>query len=232
VKHLLCQIAAPMASFGNESARRDRPTDDHMRKSGFLGLLGAAAGKTRADPWHSAISQALGFAVMVLRPGKRMVDYHVVLSPTGPKTYGTRREEVEASDYTSETYREYLTDFPYFVAAVWQHPRGPGAELDLLARALESPVFEVYVGRKCCTLGLPLAPRILDTPTLADAFRAYNEVLYKPLIGDEKTFRIHWEDHPESGLTCTGIIQRRDELVDRQRWDYRFRAENEGSITL
>lgn len=231
MKHLLLQHAAPIQACGNESARQERPTDGYPRKSAGLGLLGAAAGKVRSDPWHAAISKALGFAVLVVRPGQRLMDYHTVLSPRGPRTFGTRREEVEASDYTTETLREYLEDHPYFVMAFWQHPDGPGAELEALAHALESPVFEVYAGRKSCTFSLPLAPRVLDVPSLAGAFSAYKDVLWKPLL-KEKTFRVYWEDHPESGLTSLATTQRQDSLVDRQRWVYRSRTENEGSITL
>lgn len=232
MKHLLLQIAAPIMSWGNEQARQDRPTDDYPRKSAVLGLLGAAAGKLRSDPWHARMSLDLGFAVAVLRPGKRLSDYHTVLTPRKRLPYATRRDEVEVSDYTVETVREYLSD-AYFAAAVWSRRDEGDQEIERLGDALESPVFEPYAGRKSCTLSLPMAPMILDASTLRDAFLAYRGNLFTPLLGDgELSCRIHWEIHPSSGLTSVGTRTRYDSIVDRSRNLFNGRLENEGTIVL
>jgi CRISPR system Cascade subunit CasD len=231
VRHLLYQVAAPIMSWGNENARSDRPTDDRPRKSAALGQLGAALGKVRADPWHQEAQAALGFASVTLRAGDRMLDYHTVLTPTGPTRYATRREEVEASDYTVQTNREYLSD-AYFLIAFWQHPKGPGAELDAIAAALEAPTWHIYAGRKSCTLSLPLSPIVLDVPSLEKAFEGFKTRIYRPLAGKEGPRPVYWEDHPATGLERTSIAQRQDALVSREKHLFRIRYENEGSIIL
>jgi CRISPR system Cascade subunit CasD len=232
MKTLLWQIAAPTQSCGNEHARQDRPTDGHPRKPAILGMLGAARGMARSDLGHVALAQAIGFAVAVLRPGHRFTDYHTVLTPKAGQFFATRREEVAASDYTSETYREYLSD-AYFLVAIWQKPEGQGADLDALARALENPVFELFAGRKSCSLSLPPAPMVVDATTLLEAFRAYKKRLFTPLVPEGAfTCRIYWEDHPSSGLESTGVHDRKDALVDRARNLFRSRMEYEGSATF
>ncbi len=232
MKHLLLQIAAPIMSWGNEQARQDRTTDDHPRKSAILGLLGAALGKLRSDPWHAHASAAFGFASVVLRPGKRLSDYHTVLTPTKGQAYATRREEIEASDYTIETVREYLSD-AYFVVTVWQRKADHDMDLDGLAVALESPIFEPYAGRKSCTLSLPMAPMIADVATLRDAFLEYRRNLFIPLLEKgELPCRIYWEDHPSSGLVGVGTRTRLDAIVDRSRSLFNGRTEHEGTVVL
>lgn len=232
MKHLLFQIAAPIQAWGNEHAREERPTDGHPRKSAVLGLLGAASGRVRSDPWHGTASQALGFAVAVLRAGQRLADYHTVLTPRAGRSFATRREEVEAADYTVETLREYLSD-AYFLVAVWQHPQGPGAELEALAAVLERPVFGLYAGRKSCTLSLPPAPVVADVSTLLEAFRSYRKNLHPALIPEkELACRVYWENHPSAGLAVVSKSIRHDALVDRERSLYLGRGENEGSLTF
>jgi CRISPR system Cascade subunit CasD len=232
MKHLLFQIAAHAQSWGNEHARQERPTDGHPSKSAVEGMLGAATGMARSDPGHAALAQALGFAVAVLKPGHRFSDYHTVLTPKAGRSFATRREEVEASDYTVETYREYLSD-AYFLVVLWQKPEGPGAELEALARALERPAFEIFAGRKACSLSLPPAPLVVDVTTLLEAFRAYRKRLFPPLVPEGAfTCRVHWEEHPSSGLESTGVQSRQDALVDRAKSLFRSRRENQGSATL
>lgn len=231
MKHLIYQCAAASASFGNENARLDRTTDDRPRKSAFLGQVAAGMGKKRGDPWHSTADAALGFAFVVLRSGYRFSDYHTVHTPAAGRVFDTRKEEFEAAEHCTPTIRDYLSDV-YFLIAFWQKPAGPGAELEIMKYGLESPVFELFVGRKACTLSLPPAPEIYDVATLADAFRAYKGRLYPPLLGEDKTFRIYWEDHPASGLSSSNVIQRQDAMVDRVRRLYRARLENEGGFSF
>lgn len=228
MKHLLFQIAAPMMSWGNEMARSERPTDGHPRKSAILGLLGAALGKPRSDPWHNEAHAALGFATAVLRPGVRIMDYHTVSTPEGTKRYETRHDEVEASDYTVQTTREYLCD-AYFMVALW-----PKKELDLkkISESLERPVWELYAGRKSCPFSLPLAPKIFDVPTLQEAFQAYQKTLWKPLLTEDDSFKVYWEDHPSAGVEADAVSVRNDSIVSLPKRLFRSRTENEGSLVL
>ncbi|MEU3567812.1 type I-E CRISPR-associated protein Cas5/CasD [Kitasatospora sp. NPDC036755] len=73
---LLARLAGPLQAWGLVS-RFDR-RDTHLRptKSGFLGLLAAAAGHSRDDSLHPL--DELRFAVRVDRPGTPVRDYHTV----------------------------------------------------------------------------------------------------------------------------------------------------------
>lgn len=222
MKHLLFQIAAPFMSCGSPGAKQERATDSHPSKAFCLGFLGAALGKKRDDPWHD-LAPALGFAVLTVRPGTRMEDYHTVATPRGTDSYPTRREEVEASDYTVETWREYLSD-AYFVMAVWGD-----FDLDGIREALIRPTFEVFAGRKSCPLSLPPAPEILDCDSLDKAFQEYAERLYRPLKPEKgEMLLVHWEPHPNSGIKSARSYLRNDQIVDRRKRVYLKRTEHEG----
>lgn len=227
MKHLVFQIAAPLMSWGNELARRNRPTDGHPRKSAILGLLGAALGKARSDPWHKTANDRFGFATAVLRPGTRITDYHTVATPQGKGSYESRRDELEASDYTIETEREYLSD-AYFLIALWESL--PGADLERLKEALDQPVWELFAGRKSCPFSLPLAPILLDTPSLQEAFTKYG-YLWKPLL-EHEAHSVYWEDHPNAGIASLSSTLRADALVHLEKKLYRQRQEYHGTVLI
>jgi CRISPR system Cascade subunit CasD len=231
MEHLICQIAAPIQSWGNENARRDRPTDRYPRKSAVLGMLGAAAGKTREDPWHRSAADRFGFAAVILRAGHPLSDYQTVLTPRGSGAYKTRSEEVLEADYTIETMRDYVSD-AYFMVAFWQDPSKPKEDLGSLVKALEEPVFEIFAGRKCCPLSLPPAPFLADAPTLREAFQAYRKRLYPPLLPKASSYAIYWDPHPSPGISAISTNSRQDVPWDRKRFLYRSRKELAGSIDL
>lgn len=218
-------------SWGNELARTERTSDGYPRKSAVLGMVGAALGKPRSDPWHVEAQETLGFATVVLRQGVRMTDYHTVLTPQGPTKYDTRKDEIEASDYTVQTLREYLCD-AYFLVGFWQVPGGRGAELEEMAQALREPVWEIYAGRKSCPLSLPAAPLLEEFQSLEEAFLAYKDRLFDPIRPEERDLAIYWESHPSTALKSDGIVVRHDGLANRAKRLYRMRSENQGTIAF
>lgn len=231
MKHLLFQIAAPLMSFGSAGAKQERPTDPHPSKAFALGLLGCALGKKRNDPWHG-LSPEFGFAVLSVKPGVRVEDYHTVATPRGTDQYQTRRLEVEASDYTVETWREYLSD-ACFVIALWDQG-GIGFDLGEYQEALIHPTFELFAGRKSCPLSLPPAPAILETGSLAEAFRDYyRDALYEALKPEGAVnLSVHWDYHAAVGIKCEEIHLRKDQIVNRAKRLYRERTEFSGFMEL
>lgn len=227
MKILLFQIAAHLMSFGSSGAKQNRMTDSHPGKAFALGLLGAALGKKRSDPWHD-LSKSYGFAVLTIRPGHRMEDYHTVSTSSGDRSFNTRMEEVEASDYTVETWREYISD-GYFVIALWDLK---DADLDDAAEALVYPTFEIFAGRKSCPLSLPLAPEIMECETLSEAFRKYGQKLYPALKPQNRQCVLHWEPHPNPGIESARVYLRKDQIVNREKRLYRERSEHEGVLTI
>lgn len=221
MRYLLFQICAPYASFGNEGARAERPTDTHPRKSMIMGFLGAALGLGRLDPWFGRTG--LRMATAQLRLGGQLSDYHTVATPPGKDTYLTRAEELLESSYTIQTYRDYVVDY-YGLIAIWAEEGAP-IPLERLKEALEDPVFELFVGRKCNTLSLPPAPRIVEANTLVEAFQQY-DLVFTPIF-KEGDVLIRWEDHPAPGLEATFETFRSDERFGPRQ--YGTRREYTGS---
>lgn len=225
MRHLLFQMAAPLMSFGSPGAKLDRATDLYPLKGMALGLVGCALGKKRDDPWHERASN-LGFGVMTVKAGHLLEDYHTVATPRGTDRYGTRREEVSASDYTVETWRSYVSD-AYFVVALW----GDSVDLDDCWTALREPAFEVYAGRKSCPLSLPMCPLIYGEQTsLKQAFLSYSSRLYPE--APEGQFDVHWGVHPDPGLEVLRMYPRKDEVLNRAKRLFVDRVEYEGRIEL
>lgn len=231
MKHLLFQIAAPLASFGSAGAKQERATDGHPSKAFALGLLGCALGKKRDDPWHSLCGD-FGFAVLTVKPGVRVEDYHTVATPRGTDRYATRREEVSQSDYTVETWREYLCD-AYFVIALWD-PANIGFDLAEYQEALIRPTFELFAGRKSCPLALPPAPAVIEAETLAAAFKDYYRyAIYEPLRPEGVVnLEVHWDNQANAGLKCEEIHLRKDVIVNRAKRLYRERTELSGFLQV
>lgn len=214
-------------SFGGAGAKQERGTDSYPGKGLALGLLGAALGKKRDDPWHD-LSRSWGFAVLTVRPGHRLEDYHTVATPRGTVTFNTRLAEVEAADYTVETWRGYISD-GYFVIAFWGLDE---VDLEETAAALVCPTFEIFAGRKSCPLSLPMAPEIVDCESLSEAFQKYSPKLYKDLRPKGKEFQIHWEPHQNPGIDSQRVYLRKDQIENRALRLFRERSEHEGVLAI
>ncbi len=133
---LLLRLAAPMQSWGGSAKFEVRTTQREPTKSGVIGMLAAALGRSR-DAELSDLS-ALRFGVRVEREGKLLRDYHTAKSEKEKKTYVTERC--------------YLCDAVFLAAlesedTVW---------LEQLAAALTHPVYPLFLGRRSCPPTLPL----------------------------------------------------------------------------
>lgn len=73
---LLARLAGPLQSWGLSSRFDQRDTHLRPTKSGFIGLLAAAAGLSREEPITPL--DELRFAVRADRPGTPVEDYHTV----------------------------------------------------------------------------------------------------------------------------------------------------------
>ncbi|MDB5969447.1 MAG: CRISPR-associated protein Cas5/CasD, subtype [Hydrocarboniphaga sp.] len=177
---LLFRLYAPLASFGTVAVGEQRPSQTHPGKSLIVGLLGAALGIRRDEEARLAgLSSAYGLAVLQLRPGQLLRDYHTAQVPSQTDLkkapHFTRRDELRAAPRselnTILSARDYRSEALH-VIAVWR--RADSTEtptLPELATALERPRFTLYVGRKSCPLAFPLAPQIVDAPDLLSAFK-------------------------------------------------------------
>ena len=229
---LLFQLVAPLGAFGSIAVGERRQTAARPSHSGLAGLLGAALGLDRADPRQIAFATSLAFAVRCDHLGPLLADYHTAQTPPARKgkTWATRREELAGETNTILSRRDYHSDCAFSVACLAAEKTF--VSLDQIAKALQRPIFTLYLGRKSCPLGLPPDPLLAEAATLGDAFRAYDEFR----AGRRPSYP--WCDPAgevsleaifcERALASRGsarIEQRRDVVIDRKGWRFDLREE-------
>ena len=152
-RFLLLWLEGPLQSWGCDSRFDTRNTLDFPTRSGLSGLLLAAAGASGPqEPLLEKLSEAPLTVFSFNSGSSQLIDYQVIgngyegkskwenlMSPK--KSDGTKR----SNGSTKITYRHYLVESCF--AAIWQMPGDLAAEF---AAALQAPVFEIYLGRKCC----------------------------------------------------------------------------------
>lgn len=150
---ILLRLAGPMQSWGTQSRFSERETGLEPSKSGVIGLLCAALGRRRQE--SVADLAALRMGVRVDREGTMLVDYQTA----GGKhrrgdNYGVRKASGARGD-TVVSRRYYLADADFLVGL-------EGRDVELLRdvqRALCSPFWQIYLGRKAFPPARPVAER-------------------------------------------------------------------------
>ncbi|MGX7829792.1 type I-E CRISPR-associated protein Cas5/CasD [Actinokineospora sp. 24-640] len=231
---LLLHLAAPLQSWGTNSAWHHRDTHTHPTRSGITGLLAAATGTPRGDDLSPF--DALTYTIRVDRPGHHISDFHTIGGGRTPEhtpilASGKRRP---AGKGTILTQRHYLTDAAFTIAITTTKP----GLLDQLTTALTRPTYTPYLGRRSCPppahlyLGthpdpvgalhttIPLArtkPRtpehthvdidfITETPPPQPS-RTHTTPTHPEIFGDQRTYRPHttWTTtHPLPAILCAG----------------------------
>ena len=138
---LLLRLAAPIQSWGNDSRFEVRRTGKEPTKSGVIGLLAAALGRSRADSLDDLCS--LRFGVRVDQEGQLLRDFH------------TARRDSKTSYVTT---RYYLCDAVFLVGLESKDE----TLLRKLDHALQSPVYPLFLGRRSCPPTLPITLGIRD----------------------------------------------------------------------
>ena len=264
-QHLVFRLSAPLASWGGVATGTTRGTDAVPSRSALLGLLSAALGIRREQQSDlTSLARSVAFAVRVDREGEILPDYHTVASASEKalKDFGkagvtprTRKEEVEASlkavsgsaigETVILTTRWYRMDASYTVAV---HLHGAATvTLEELQEALRKPQLVLYLGRKSCPVGWPLAPELVEGADVVEAMRAFDnmdqactkaagleELSALAVAPPRKTQRgrakgrlLAWEEGVPvpSGLGSVQEAKRFDEPVHRLRWQFTQRKE-------
>lgn len=130
---LLLRLAGPMQSWGTRSRFDERDTELEPSKSGVIGLVCAALGRDR----HEDISDlaALRMGVRVDQPGVLRRDYHTAMS--------AKRADGTGPVIVAVTNRYYLADAVFLLGLEGEH-----ALLERIHRALKTPHWPLYLGRK------------------------------------------------------------------------------------
>ncbi len=138
---LLMRLQAPMQSWGISSQFTVRDTAREPSKSGVIGLICAALGRSRdADLSDLAL---LRMGVRVDREGILEKDYHIAQDIYQASGKGTK--DSEPSD------RYYLADAVFLVGL-----EGQSHLLEEIYQALKSPHWTLYLGRKAFPPGKPV----------------------------------------------------------------------------
>ncbi|MCL2036029.1 MAG: type I-E CRISPR-associated protein Cas5/CasD [Oscillospiraceae bacterium] len=146
---LLLRLAAPLQSWGFDSKFERRMTASAPTKSGIVGLIAAALGRRRDEAIDDLAR--LRFGVRLDQPGQIICDYHTA-------NYGGKD--------VYQSWRYYISDGVFLVGL-----EGDSAFLNSLERALRTPVFPLYLGRRSCPPAGKLCLGIKDSP-LKEALRS------------------------------------------------------------
>lgn len=247
MKFLLFQIYAPLVSWGEIAVGGERQSARHPSKSAIIGLVAAALGIRREEEERlSSLANALGFSVELHSAGSILKDYHTTQVPKkeGKVVHYTRRSELLApSDKigTILSSREYRCDALAIVAI---YLKDDTFTLDEIQKSLREPTFHLYFGRKSSAPALPLAPKIVESTTLKEAFGQYCVDFISPIdetkpewlqnafsqypsaVLSDKIISYFWEDGVDMGFSSVQSIERYDQPSSRKRWQFNSRREN------
>lgn len=127
---LLLRLAGPLQSWGDSSRFVRRTTRREPTKSGVVGLLAAALGRSREEGIDDLAQLEMG--VRIDQKGRLVRDFQTERSLDGKKTMPL-------------SHRYYLADACFLVAI-----GGPEDQLRELDAAVKHPVWPLYLGRRSC----------------------------------------------------------------------------------
>lgn len=241
---LVFQLQAPLSAWGDTAVGEYRPSHDYPGISALVGLLGAALGLRREDEAaHATLRDAYGYAVGVQSSGTLLRDYHTAQVPSQAslkkRPHASRRDELAIPRHDLNTVlstRDYRQDAGFLVAI--QASEGSPYPLEMLADALRTPCFVLYLGRKACPPGAPLHPQIIEADSADQAFDTYLERLTEAITKLNGTVRgeslelpppverIAWGQGIAVGLAPDLTVTRKDRPLRRKGWQFGDRSEH------
>ena len=228
MQFLVFQLQAALAAWGDVAVGEYRGSREHPGASALVGLLGAALGVHRDDEGaHAALRDGYRFAVGVVSAGHLLRDYHTAQVPGRSilkgRPHHTRRDELSVPKHELNTIlstRDYRQGAAWAVA-VQAATDAPHSLSDLM-KAVREPRFVLYLGRKCCPPGAPLAPTVVDADSAHAALAAY-------LVGADPPASLTamaWADGVVAGLAPHLSTLRKDRLIRRRGWQFGDRTEH------
>lgn len=146
---LLLRLAGPLQSWGDSSRFTRRETRSEPTKSGIIGMLACAQGRTREDPIEDLLQ--LSFGVRIDQRGSVIRDLQT------EKSLARKHDSRNFVKVLPLTHRYYLAD-AIFLAAI----EAPRETLCTLDDALRHPKWPLYLGRRSCPPAYPLNLGIHD----------------------------------------------------------------------
>lgn len=133
---LLLRLSAPLQSWGIDSLFDERGTNYYPSKSGIVGLVAAALGRTRDDSISDIVK--LKFGVRIDNQGTIINDFQV--TDMGEKLNG------------NVSNHKYLSDATFLVGLETEDVEF----LNRIKEALDNPKFSLFLGRRSCPPTFPL----------------------------------------------------------------------------
>ena len=229
-------LAAPLGAMGAVAVGERREGWARPARSAVLGLVAGCLGVRRDDEEaHASLEREVGLALLVEAAGRPLQDYHTAQMP--PRRFGgqpTRRAELAAPDLnTVLTRREYRQDV-LCLGALWTRAEGCWA-VGAIEEAMRRPRFTLYLGRKSCPLGLPLAPRVISAAdpaaALANRRRTGPERKLRAICGERflpkaDSAVVTLDASDAAAFGWHGRREwRRDAVASRKRWQFSLREE-------
>lgn len=148
---LLLRLAGPLQAWGTDSKVDTRTTDAHPSKSGVIGMIAAAMGRSRDESVEDISS--LRFGIRIDQEGTVLRDYHTAHHPTKEKL-------------AYITNRYYLEDALFLVGL-----EGDESILSSIDSAVSHPYYPMFMGRRSCPVSGRVSLGIRDMQ-LEDALRS------------------------------------------------------------
>ncbi len=217
MKYLLLKLAGPLQSWGADSRFDYRRTLPFPTQSGLWGLLLAASGDSGSQEALLARMADVPLAVATFASSSRLLrDYHMVGNGYDDRESWENLNIPKKSDGTKargggakQTYREYLQD-RCFAAVIGL----PDDLAEKFSAALQNPVYDLYLGRKCCVPTEMIYQGLFDAEMAAwDAVRTWPKLLPEWII---RTSPAGWT--PEAQLLNDIPVRFGQNRLYRDRW--------------
>ena len=197
---LLLQCVAPLQSWGTQSNFRVRDTGREPSKSGIIGLLCAALGRSRSDTDTLSDLTRLAMGVRVDLEGQILRDYHTA-GQGGLQKGFIKADGKGLNKGTIVSHRYYIADAMFLVGLA-----GDKQLLQILHNALANPQWMLFLGRKACPPARPVyLPDGLQDQSLIHALTQYpwlgsDEKKYDELTKNGQQLRLVLEDRSGSEM--------------------------------
>ncbi|MDO4550018.1 MAG: type I-E CRISPR-associated protein Cas5/CasD [Planctomycetia bacterium] len=156
MKYLFLWLEAPLQSWGADSRFDLRATALFPTKSGVYGLLLASSGDSGPQTELLAQMRDASFLAVDFRKSgdtaPQLCDYHMVGSGYDKSDPWEKLHILKTSEGkpavgggAKQTYRYYLQDKKFGVVIGF-----PDELAEKFAASLQNPVYDLYLGRKCC----------------------------------------------------------------------------------
>lgn len=148
MKYLVLSLRGALQSWGADSRFSVRETFPYPTKSGILGLLLAASGDS--GPQVELLSRLTSTKLTVYCFGERtsLRDFHMIGSAYNERDSWEKLnipQKANGSYGNEMTYRYFLQDASFIALLELEDDLA-----EKFAEALQHPVFDLYLGRKCC----------------------------------------------------------------------------------